>query len=209
MQTVRAWWFPALIAGLLVVGPLWYYHLERKHYRNFREVVPETLYRSGQLSPQGLAKVCNEYGIKTIVCLRENDRIDDKNPAQERWEETFALNNYITFVRLPPRSWWAVEGQEPPAMVNVRRFLEVLNDPVKYPRPILLHCFAGEHRTGVYVAIYRMEVDHWTREQAVEELMRYGYVNFHKEEDVRTFVLNYVPSWQKKADTPAATPSGH
>jgi tyrosine-protein phosphatase SIW14 len=195
MQATRRWWFPILILVLLIGGPLWYYQHQRSHYRNFREVVPGVLYRSGQLSPYGLKKINHEYGIKTIICLRDDDKFNDK---QERWEENFANNEYIVFVRLPPLPWWAPEGKEPPAMTNVREFLKVIKDPVKYPRPILLHCFAGEHRTGVYVAIYRMEVDHWTREQAVEELQRFGYTNFGKEEDVRTFIMNYVPTWQKK-----------
>jgi tyrosine-protein phosphatase SIW14 len=202
MEAARRWWFPVLLGVILVGGPVWYYQHHRKHYRNFREVAAGTLYRSGQMSPEGLKKVVHEYGIKTIINLREDDSLDDRNKAQERWEQTFAAQEYVTFVRLKPMPWWAPEGKEPPAMSNVRAFVDILQDPQKYPRPILIHCFAGEHRTGVYVAIYRMEVDRWTREQAVEELMRIGYTNFHKEEDVRTFVMNYVPTWKKGIPSP-------
>ena len=199
MEAARRWWFPVLLGVILIAGPALYYQHQRRHFRNFREVVEGQLYRSGQMSPEGLKKVVHEYGIKTIICLRENDKIDDHNAAQERWEQSFANQEYVKFVRLPPLRWWAPEGKEPPAMTNVRKFVdEILHDPKTYPRPILIHCFAGEHRTGVYVAIYRMEVDHWTHEQAIEELMRIGYVNFNKEEDVRTFVKNYVPTWQQK-----------
>lgn len=202
MEAARRWWFPVLVGVILIGAPVWYYQHQRKLYRNFREAVPGTLYRSGQMSPEGLKKVVHEYGIKTIICLRENDRLDERNAAQEQWEKDFAGREYVQFVRLPPLSWWAPEGKEPPAMTNVREFVRILNDPKNYPRPILIHCFAGEHRTGVYVAIYRMEVDRWTREQAVEELMRIGYTNFNKEEDVRSFVMNYVPTWQQKQTKP-------
>lgn len=195
MEAARRWWFPVLLVALLAGGPLWYYAQQRKHFRNFREVVPGQLYRSGQLSPAGLKKIQHEYGIKTIINLREDDVFGNQG---KRWEEEEAMRQYIAFVRMKPLSWWAPPGKEPPAMTNVRTFIDVLKDPAKYPRPILIHCFAGEHRTGVYVAIYRMEVEHWTKEQAVAELMRYGYDNFNKEEDVRSFILNYEPTWQKK-----------
>lgn len=43
--------------------------------------------------------------------------------------------------------------------------------------PLLVHCFHGSDRTGVVVAMYRMVVQGWPREQAIAELTdpRYGH----------------------------------
>jgi len=43
--------------------------------------------------------------------------------------------------------------------------------------PILVHCLHGSDRTGTVVALYRMTVDGWSRDQAIAEftMPRYGY----------------------------------
>ena len=36
--------------------------------------------------------------------------------------------------------------------------------------PLLIHCFAGIHRTGPYCAVYRMEYEGWSPAEAIEEI---------------------------------------
>ena len=57
-----------------------------------------------------------------------------------------------------------------------------MSDPANYP--VLVHCFAGIHRTGAYCAIYRMEFDHWTNDRAIDELKAHGYYNLPEEKDI-------------------------
>ena len=56
---------------------------------------------------------------------------------------------------------------------GMEKMLEVFDDPANYP--ILLHCRAGLHRTGCMAAIYHMEFEGWTPEQAVEEMKTHGF----------------------------------
>jgi hypothetical protein len=42
----------------------------------------------------------------------------------------------------------------------IDRLLAVLDDPTVYP--VLIHCRAGLHRTGVMTAVYRMEYEGWS-----------------------------------------------
>ena len=74
---------------------------------------------------------------------------------------------------------------------GVDRFLAVMRDPKNYP--VLIHCFAGIHRTGAYCAVYRMEMEGWSNEQAIAELKSYGYVNFDIEDDIRGYLTTYRP----------------
>jgi protein-tyrosine phosphatase len=77
---------------------------------------------------------------------------------------------------------------------------------------VLLHCFAGQHRSGAFCAIYRVEFQRWTPAEALDEMRRCGYDNLDAEWDVRNFVLFYQPSWKRPDGLPhpwsqAAPPS--
>ena len=70
-----------------------------------------------------------------------------------------------------------------------------MDDPNAYP--VLIHCFAGKHRTGALCSIYRMEYQHWTNEEAMQELKSLGYTNLDTEEDVQGYLESYVPRWKR------------
>ena len=109
-------------------------------------------------------------------------------------EEQYCAKEELYYFRLPPKAWWATDGSVP-AAENVRKFLEILDDP-KY-HPILIHCFAGTHRTGAYCAIYRMEYERWGNADAMQELFVAGYDNLFAEDDVSGFLEAYVPRWRR------------
>jgi tyrosine-protein phosphatase SIW14 len=67
-----------------------------------------------------------------------------------------------------------------------------MSDPANHP--VLVHCFAGTHRTGAYVAVYRMEFDGLTNQQAIAELMANGYTNINEEMDLLGFLEQYQPT---------------
>ena len=50
------------------------------------------------------------------------------------------------------------------------QYLAILDNPDSYP--ILIHCQAGLHRTGLLSAVYRMEYEGWTPAQAWREFRR-------------------------------------
>src|SRR4051812_10415424 len=135
-----------VVVLVLIAAPVVFALRQERDLRNFREVRAGVLYRSGQPSIAGLRRLIREHGIKTVVSLR------DGQSAADRAEEEFCRNEEVLFVRLPPRSWGDDPAGEVPAQVNVRKFREILADPRNHP--VLLHCFAGTHRTGAYSAIY-------------------------------------------------------
>jgi tyrosine-protein phosphatase SIW14 len=47
------------------------------------------------------------------------------------------------------------------------------------PKPLLVHCWHGSDRTGVFVAAYRLVFQEWTREAALDEF-RHGGFGFHE-----------------------------
>lgn len=96
----------------------------------------------------------HDHGFKTVVTLRDSYVAGEPSPDLE--EETWCRAQEIQYLRLTPMAWEPIhQGDEPPVAANIRKYLGVLNKPESYP--ILVHCFAGIHRTGAYTALYRME----------------------------------------------------
>ncbi len=167
----------------LIVGPVVYAFHEEKQMRNFRVVRDGVLYRSARMTPAGLKRAITDYGIHTVISLRVADSYDLA-------EEALCQKEEINFYRLPPRSWDTTFGPAE-AEVNVHEYRAILGDPKNYP--ILVHCFAGIHRTGAYVAIYRMECEGWTNEAAIAEVEALGYENLDNERDVLGYLQQYRP----------------
>ena len=69
-----------------------------------------------------------------------------------------------------------------------------MDDPESHP--VLLHCRAGLHRTGVLVATYRQEFDGWGPFAALQELKEHGFGDkaaTAANDYIRQYVLNFRP----------------
>ena len=181
-----------LVAALLVAGPWGYAHYRQIHIRNFRAVREGVMYRSGQMTITGLKAAVHERGIKTVITLRDSASANE--PPPDLSEENYCLAEGLNYVRISPRTWWSPDGSIP-AEIGVRRFLEVMDNAENFP--VLIHCFAGIHRTGAFCAIYRMEYDRWSNEEAIAELYACGYKYLEDEWDLLDFLKSYVPRWKR------------
>ncbi len=173
--------FGCLIALVLVGGPLGYYSYHNHCFRNFRVVEEGVLYRSAQLNLTGLQRIIHDYGIKTVISLRDGDKANDIDE-----EHYLRTRTEIKFVRIPPRPWHADDGSVP-AEVSVQEFRDVMADPSNFP--VLVHCYAGIHRTGAMCAIRRIDHDGWTNAEAIEEMINLGYTAQHL--DVLPYLWKY------------------
>lgn len=132
---------------------------------NLHRVSP-TLYRSAQPSRQGFmflsgqpSLASEDRPIKTVLSLRA---FNDDAPLVP---PSFALRlEQIRFYS------WHPENED------VVKFLRIVTTPAL--QPVLVHCQHGSDRTGTMVAIYRIAVESWTKEQAVDEMVNGGF-GFH------------------------------
>jgi protein tyrosine/serine phosphatase len=183
----------------LIAGPIGYAFHTQTQLRNFRVVCPGVLYRCGQPSLPALKRLIHDYGIRTVVTLR--DSYEAGKPPPDLAEEEYCKREGLLHVRISPRNWWGPDGV-PPVDEGVRTFLHVMSDPNNHP--VLVHCFAGIHRTGAYCAIYRMEFEGWSNERAIEEMKSCGYFNLDEELDILGYLERYQPG---KLSGPAPDPA--
>jgi tyrosine-protein phosphatase SIW14 len=182
-----------LVLAVIVGVPTGYASYRYANLRNFSVVKPGVLYRSGQLSIAGLQRVIHDHGVRTVITLR--DAMVEGNRPPDWREEEYCHAQDIKYIRIRPREWWSQNGEPVPVEAGLKKFLAVMDDPANCP--VLVHCFAGIHRTGAYMAVYRMEVDHWDNETALDELRACGYRHLDDEWDVLGYLESYRPRWKK------------
>lgn len=131
----------------------WAQPVEQTGLPNLHRIGPG-VYRGAQPEAVGLAAL-KAMGIKTIVTLRVDQPLDDAIRY-----EGFDYEHITTLPFLPSES-------------AVVRFLRIVSDPAR--QPVFVHCQRGADRTGLMCAAYRVVVQGWSREAAVEEMVLGGY----------------------------------
>jgi len=197
-RSVR-WLLGVSLFLFIVGGPFAYAKYRKASMRNFRAVEDGVLYRSGQLSLDGLKRVRHDHGIRTVITLRAGKADAEESP--DAAEQDYCHGQEISYHRLAYRElsadgspWLRVNGQAPIDDL-VARFLAIMDQPKNHPA--LIHCFAGKNRTGAFVAIYRMEYQRWTSAAAIEELRAAGYPEIDEHADLLTYLQTYRPRWAR------------
>lgn len=129
-----------------------------KELPNFHRI-NAILYRGGQPKDNGFERLA-AIGIKTVINLRDDDKRED---AEEK--EVRALG--MRYFNVPLNNLFGRPSDE-----QMNRLLSIINAPEN--QPIFIHCKRGSDRTGTVIAVYRIEHDGWSCEQAKAEAKRYG-----------------------------------
>lgn len=134
----------------------WAQPIQMKGVPNLHKV-SDALYRSAQPSAEGMNNL-KTIGINTVINLRsfhsDRDEIGDTGLAYEH---------------IYMKAWHPEEKE-------AVRFLQIVTNPRRVP--VIVHCQYGADRTGSMCALYRVAVQGWSREEAIEEMTRGGF-GFH------------------------------
>jgi len=117
------------------------------------------LYRSGQPTPAGFQNLERELGIRSCLSLRTHRRDDGD-----------AIGTAVLCKSMPLLGVIVTDNDIVEAMVDICH---------KLPRPILIHCYQGSDRTGLFCAAYRILVESWSKEEAIREMVCGGF-GFHE-----------------------------
>jgi protein tyrosine/serine phosphatase len=139
--------------GLRQQHPEWAIPLTVEGVPNLHKV-SEELYRGAQPTAEGM-QALQALDIKTIVSFRsihsDRDEIGDLDLAYER---------------IPMMAFASSES-------DVVRFLKIITAPER--TPVFIHCLHGADRTGVITAAYRIVIQGWAKEAAIQEMTEGGF----------------------------------
>lgn len=116
--------------------------------------VDAKVWRSSQPQKYQYAALARDEGIGEVLCLRRWH--DDKGKADDLLCHHVRMN----------------AGE-----IRDEDMIAALRVLVAAEKPVLVHCLHGSDRTGVVIAMYRMVVQKWPREKAIEEFAdpKYGH----------------------------------
>jgi protein tyrosine phosphatase (PTP) superfamily phosphohydrolase (DUF442 family) len=197
MAKATRWVLSVMLAVTLTVVPFVYYRAYYADMKRLRVVEPGVLYRSGQLSADGFTNAVLRLGIRTVINaqdeLADPDVVGNWFNSRTIPESELCRQLGLRYVHIPPDlvTRRKVPGARPEA---IEKFLEVMDDPANHP--VLIHCRAGLHRTGVLCAVYRMEYQGWTQLAAMNEMKEQGFGQFFcttANDYVTQYVLTFQP----------------
>ncbi len=154
--------------------------------RNFGQM-DERFFRGAQ-PDEGDYKDLKALGIRTVIDLR-----DDPTSYEKRDVEALGMR----YVNIP------MSDTRYPKEEQIQAFLKVVNDPST--GKFFAHCAGGRHRTGVVGAVYRFNVNHWTYDQAYNEMKDYDFYTRWGHGDLKTYVEDYARRMQTGATSTSAT----
>lgn len=133
--------------------------------------VSDRLYRSAQPTAQGMAHL-KKIGVRTVINLRTFHS-----------DSALLRGTGLGYVSIPMQAWYPEEK-------DAVKFLQIVSDTSR--TPALVHCQHGADRTGTMAAVYRVAVQGWSKEEALEEMTQGGY-GYHR-------VWRNLPAWFRKLD---------
>lgn len=134
--------------------------------------VSDQLFRGAQPDLSSLPRL-KSLGVNTIVNLRLNSTHGSDNERQRA--ESLGLR----FVHIP------VGGFSVPSSAQLAQFLQLFRETP--PPRIFIHCLFGDDRTGLFVASYRIAIEHWSADRAVAEMYAFGF-RYHWHPNMESFV---------------------
>lgn len=137
-------------------NPDWAVKLQEPGLPNLHKV-SDVLYRGAQPKNEGIQEL-KKLDIKTVINLR-SDQTDMK----------MLEDSGIAYKPIP------MSAAEP-AIEEVVTFLHIISDSNN--APVFVHCRYGADRTGMMCAVYRIFIQNWSKEAAIEEMTKGGY-GFH------------------------------
>jgi len=101
-------------------------------------------------------------GFRELAALGVHTVLDLAGGADDR----YAADGTVKLLHVPMSAWGLHDDL-------VLKALRIMTAPEN--RPLMVHCAHGADRTGALVALYRVVVQGWTKEQAVREMNEGGY----------------------------------
>lgn len=145
---------------------------------NLHEVRTHELFRSAEMKPAEMAAVVKERGIKTVLDVRAGpNQLSPEYTGEEKAVDDVG-GKYLSFPMVGSRE------------LSEESILNLLNLIDTIEPPLLVHCTSGTHRSGAVAAIWLMERDGASFDEAMKQLSaKYGY--FYLERQLKSKIQGH------------------
>jgi len=139
--------------------------------------------RSAQPGRGDIERLDREYGVKTILSLRDGEDPEVTAYAKAHGMDWIALKMKADDPPTPEQQelfFTVVEGRP----VDLDRYRSVIrggsrqSGRVVFGRPVLMHCQGGADRSGIMTALFRIEEQGWSIEEAKADMLRHYHFWF-------------------------------
>jgi protein tyrosine/serine phosphatase len=137
------------------------YIYDRHINHNFMTITEGKVYKSGAIPPEEIESYVKKYNIKSIIDLRFPGTGDDVNNPEIPAELTAEKQ---AIAKIPGLNYFNDGSDQVPNQKNLDIFFKIMDNPKNYP--VLIHCYHGIGRAQMYSAIYRIEYEGFSNEDA-------------------------------------------
>ncbi len=167
---ILALWVSTLSAAELHArSAKWAQPIKTDQLQNFYKL-DDKVYRSEQPDRKGFDYL-RSFGIRNVLNLRDYHKDDSK-----------AKGTGLTLYRVEMSA----------GKITVDEVVAALRIIRQSDGPIVIHCWHGSDRTGTVSALYRIVFQNWSKEEAIDELMKGGY-GYHA-------MYKNIPAFIRSAD---------
>ena len=159
-----------ILAIILIFVGKYVYDMNINH--NFETITDGKVYKSGVIPPDEIADYVKDNGIKSIIDLRfpgTDDLVNNPENPEELKAEIAAIQ------KIKGLKYFNDGSDQVPTQANLDKFFKIMDDKSNYP--VLIHCYHGVGRAEMYSAIYRIEYENWSNEEArkgIRFLIKWG-----------------------------------
>ncbi|MDA9335452.1 dual specificity protein phosphatase family protein [Flavobacteriaceae bacterium] len=182
-----------LLLSVILIGVSKYVYEVHFNY-NFKEISENKVYKSGVIPPEKIADYVEDHQLKSVIDLRfphTLDKVNNPEIPQELTDEKEAVE------LLEGVTYFNLGTDQVPTQETVDKFLEIMDDSSNYP--VLIHCYHGVGRAQMFSALYRIEYEGWTNQEAREKtrLLLKGS-SFDEGAPKGDYLINYKPRSSKE-----------
>ncbi|WP_316635702.1 dual specificity protein phosphatase family protein [uncultured Flavobacterium sp.] len=152
----------AVVAIVLAGVGKYVYDMNINH--NFKTITEGKVYKSGVIPPDELEDYIKKYHIKSVIDLRFPGTLDSINNP-EIPEQLIAEKEAIE--KIKGVNYFNNGSDQIPSEKALESFFRIMDNNDNYP--VLIHCYHGIGRAQLYSALYRIEYEGFTNEEARSE----------------------------------------
>lgn len=160
---------------------------------NFKTITDDKVFSSGVIPPEKIKDYVEDNNIKTIIDFRHPEIIDKLNPANI--DDITKERNAVA--KIDNVNYFNIPSDQVPTQQNLDSLFNILDNEDVYP--VLMHCYHGTGRAQIYSAIYRIEYEGFTNDEARKKtrtLLKFS--SFDDGKPKGEFLKSYEPRAKKQ-----------